>query len=87
MSGALRAGNVVESTVETWTEGGAQADGFQNFFLDRYAEAYRLEMAHFADMLVRGAEPEIGFADGIAALALATAAQASADRLAPMRIG
>jgi len=84
--GALRAANVIESTVEMWTERGAQADQFQNFFLDRYAEAYRREIAHFADMLTRGAKPEIGYADGVAALALATAAQASATSGAPVSL-
>jgi myo-inositol 2-dehydrogenase/D-chiro-inositol 1-dehydrogenase len=84
--GALRAGNVVESTVEAWTETGAQADQFQNFFLDRYAEAYRREMAHFADMLARGTPAEIGYADGVAALALATAAQRSHETGAPVAL-
>jgi myo-inositol 2-dehydrogenase / D-chiro-inositol 1-dehydrogenase len=84
--GALRAGNVVESTVEAWTESGAQADQFQNFFLDRYAAAYKLEMAHFADMMARGAKAEIGYDDGVAALKLATAAQASHTRGAPVSL-
>jgi myo-inositol 2-dehydrogenase/D-chiro-inositol 1-dehydrogenase len=84
--GALRAGNVAESTVETWTERGAQADQFQNFFLDRYAEAYRREIAHFADMLVRGVSAEIGYNDGVAALALATAAQRSHETGAPVAL-
>jgi myo-inositol 2-dehydrogenase/D-chiro-inositol 1-dehydrogenase len=82
--GALRAANVVETTVETWTEAGAQADQFQNFFLDRYADAYRMEIAHFADMLARGATPQIGYADGVAALKLATAAQASLQQGKPV---
>lgn len=85
-AGALRAGNVTESTVETWTETGAQADQFQNFFLDRYAAAYQLEMNHFADMLVRGVDPQIGYKDGVAALALATAAQTSMTTGAPVRL-
>jgi len=85
--GALRAGNVTESTVEMWNEAGAQADQFQNFFLDRYAAAYRLEMAHFADMLVRGATARIGYADGVAALSLATAAHASMTKSAPISLG
>jgi myo-inositol 2-dehydrogenase/D-chiro-inositol 1-dehydrogenase len=76
-NGALRAGNVTESTVEAWTESGAQADQFQNFFLDRYAAAYKLEMAHFADMIAHAAPPEISYRDGVAALVLATAAQKS----------
>jgi myo-inositol 2-dehydrogenase/D-chiro-inositol 1-dehydrogenase len=84
--GALRAANVVESTVAAWTEAGAQADQFQNFFLDRYADAYRREMAHFADMLVRGVKPEIGYSDGVAALTLATAAQKSAASGAPVAL-
>jgi myo-inositol 2-dehydrogenase / D-chiro-inositol 1-dehydrogenase len=84
--GALRAGNVVESTVEAWTETGAQADQFQNFFLDRYAAAYKLEMAHFADMMVRGAKAQIGYGDGVAALKLATAAQQSLKSGAPVSL-
>lgn len=74
--GMVRADNVLESTVQTWSEGGAAADRFQNFFLDRYAEAYRREMAHFADIM-DGARPSVGYADGVAALALAEAAAES----------
>ncbi|HWU71630.1 MAG TPA: inositol 2-dehydrogenase [Pseudoxanthomonas sp.] len=76
-AGMVRADNVVESTVQVWNESGASADRFQNFFLDRYAEAYRREMDHFADML-EGATPSVGYADGVAALALAEAATESA---------
>lgn len=85
-SGALRVGNVVENTVETWTEAGAQADRFQNFFLDRYATAYRLEMMHFAEMLADGVTPKIGYCDGVAALALAEAAQLSSRTGAPVTL-
>ena len=73
-AGMVRADNVTESTVQVWTEGGAAADRFQNFFLERYAAAYRAEMAHFADILAGKATPAIGYADGVAALALAEAA-------------
>ena len=74
--GMVRAGNVTESTLSLWTEPGAAADRFQNFFLDRYADAYGKEMAHFAEVLA-GAEPRVGLADAIAALALAEAAETS----------
>ncbi|KAF1693106.1 inositol 2-dehydrogenase [Pseudoxanthomonas koreensis] len=76
-AGMVRADNVTESTVQVWGEGGAAADRFQNFFLDRYAEAYRREMEHFADIL-DGAQPSVGYVDGVAALALAEAAAESA---------
>ena len=75
-AGMVRADNVTESTVQVWSESGAAADRFQNFFLDRYAEAYRQEMDHFADML-DGADAAVGYADGVAALALAEAAAQS----------
>ncbi len=75
-SGMVRADNVTESTVQVWGEQGASADRFQNFFLDRYAEAYRHEMDHFAEIL-GGARPSVGYADGVAALALAEAAAES----------
>jgi myo-inositol 2-dehydrogenase/D-chiro-inositol 1-dehydrogenase len=74
--GLLRAGNVLSSTVETWSEDGPRSDALQNFFLDRYAGAYRSEMAHFADIL-DGATPLVGYRDGIAALAIAEAAMES----------
>jgi myo-inositol 2-dehydrogenase/D-chiro-inositol 1-dehydrogenase len=82
----VRADNVTESTVEVWSEAGAQADRFQNFFLDRYAAAYRAEMAHFADMLAGKAQASIGYADGVAALALAEAAARSLRTGQPVRL-
>jgi myo-inositol 2-dehydrogenase/D-chiro-inositol 1-dehydrogenase len=75
--GLIRAQNVLESTVEIWGEAGAAADRFQNFFLDRYKAAYAAEIEHFAQV-IDGAEPLIGYRDGIAALALAEAAARSA---------
>lgn len=71
--GLLRANNVHCSTIETWKENGARTDAPQNFFLDRYASAYRAEMAHFADIL-DAANPIAGYRDGISALAIAEAA-------------
>lgn len=84
-AGMVRADNVTESTVQVWSEDGAAADRFQNFFLDRYAEAYRREMDHFADML-DGAAAKVGYADGVAALALAEAAAESVHSGAPVRL-
>lgn len=85
-NGMIRADNVTESTVQAWTENGAAADRFQNFFLDRYAEAYRREMEHFADIL-DGAAPSVGYADGVAALALAEAAARSVKTGELVKIG
>ena len=75
--GLLRAGNVLSSTVESWGESGAKTDPLQNFFLDRYAGAYRAEMDHFSDILSSAVRPMIGYGDGLAALAIAEAAMES----------
>ena len=62
-----------------------QAPPFRNFFLDRYADAYRAEMDHFADVLA-GAAPAVAYADGLAALALAEAAAQSARIGRPVQV-
>jgi len=85
-AGMVRAANVLESTVQVWGETGAAADRFQNFFLDRYAAAYRAEMAHFAEVLAGKATPAIGYADGVAALALAEAAAQSVRTGKPVKL-
>ncbi|MGC1305271.1 MAG: inositol 2-dehydrogenase, partial [Caulobacteraceae bacterium] len=55
--GRLAAGNMTETTVEAWTEAGAAADRFENFFLTRYAAAYAAEADHFAEILAGSARP------------------------------
>ncbi len=85
-AGMVRADNVTESTVQVWREDGAAVDRFQNFFLDRYAAAYRAEMAHFADILAGKAKPAIGYTDGVAALALAEAAGESLKTGSPVSL-
>jgi myo-inositol 2-dehydrogenase/D-chiro-inositol 1-dehydrogenase len=62
------------------------SDTLQNFFLDRYAEAYRREIAHFADILAGKARPAVGFTDAVAALALAEAAATSVRSGAMVRV-
>jgi myo-inositol 2-dehydrogenase/D-chiro-inositol 1-dehydrogenase len=84
--GLLRAGNVRSSTVESWDESGANKAPLQNFFLDRYADAYRAEMSHFAELLSGSTKPLIGYSDGIWALAIAEAAMESHKAGRPVRI-
>ncbi|WP_347091817.1 inositol 2-dehydrogenase [Sphingomonas parapaucimobilis] len=74
--GLIRAGNIARTSVEEWSADGCRSAPIQTFFLDRYADAYRHEIAHFADML-EGAAPLIDHHDGVAALALAEAARRS----------
>lgn len=84
--GALRADNVLESTVATWGERGCAGDALQNFFLDRYAEAYRREMAHFTAILRGESSPAVGYQDAVQALALAEAAGLSVKQNKPILV-
>jgi myo-inositol 2-dehydrogenase/D-chiro-inositol 1-dehydrogenase len=84
--GTVRADNVLMSTVSTCTERGSASDALQNFFLERYAEAYRREMKHFVDILRDSAAPLAGYRDGLASLVLAEAAALSVKRNAPVAV-
>jgi myo-inositol 2-dehydrogenase / D-chiro-inositol 1-dehydrogenase len=77
--GMLQARNRHATTVEEWTaERTGACDPVLDFFLERYAEAFRLEIDHAIDVFAGAADPLASFADGRAALALADAAHASA---------
>jgi len=72
--GMVRADNQLETSVEIATEEGFQKAPAQHFFLERYAEAYRQEMAHFVENLYEGTAMAPNGQDGIAAQKLAEAA-------------
>jgi myo-inositol 2-dehydrogenase/D-chiro-inositol 1-dehydrogenase len=84
--GMVRADNQTDTRVEV-----ANADGFatepaQPFFLERYGDAYRIQL----DKFLRAAAGEHvsipGGADGLRALQLADAAQESLESAAPVRV-
>ena len=86
--GMLLAQNRHPTTVESW---GAQRtharDPVQDFFITRYADAYRAEIGHFVDCLASGEPFLAGFSDGKAALGLADAALASLRTGRCVRVG
>lgn len=75
--GLLRAGNIHKSTVEVATGAGFLIDPVQDFFLERYAEAYRRELACFVDSVTKGIAPAPSGTDGLMAQRLADAATES----------
>ena len=76
--GMLQCGNHKPSEVSKWDAQGIHGDKPENFFLQRYAAAYRLEIAHFFECLQTGAAFRTTVADGLAAQELADAAAQSA---------
>jgi myo-inositol 2-dehydrogenase/D-chiro-inositol 1-dehydrogenase len=84
--GMLRAGNIHETTVEIATGAGFRADPVQNFFLERYAAAYRAELAAFIAAFAGKAAPTPTGLDGLRAQMLADAATESARTGRPVAI-
>jgi myo-inositol 2-dehydrogenase/D-chiro-inositol 1-dehydrogenase len=82
----LRAENMLENTVQLATQDGFRAAPAQHFFLERYAEAYRREMAHFVDAVQNGTAISPSIEDGLWAQVLADAADASLKSGQPVAI-
>ena len=57
-----------------------------NFFMDRYKEAYKIEMEEFVKCALSGAKPPCGVAEGRAATKVAMAAAASMKANAPVSL-
>ncbi|MFI0399096.1 MAG: inositol 2-dehydrogenase [Thiolinea sp.] len=84
--GMLQAGNQLENTVKFAGAEGVTGAKPQLFFLERYADAYRIELTHFVDSLKNGTKPATNEQDGLAALRLADAAVESLKTGQPVNL-
>jgi len=85
-SGMARAGNQRETLVETASAAGYARDRALPFFLERYADAYRIQLDRFL-RVVDGEELELpSGTDGLRALQIADAAQRSSDSGLPVSL-
>ena len=84
--GLLQCGNHTPSEVVQWDANGIRGDKPENFFLQRYAAAYKAEMTHFFECLQSGAPFRTTVADGVAAQKLADAATTSAKSGQPVKL-
>ena len=84
--GMLRAGNIHETSVESATGAGFRADPVQNFFLERYAAAYRAELDAFVGAVTGKTAPSPSGLDGLKAQILADAATESRHSGKPVTV-
>jgi myo-inositol 2-dehydrogenase/D-chiro-inositol 1-dehydrogenase len=84
--GRLLADNRTATSVELADAAAVSADKPLHFFLERYADAYRLELTAFIDAVKTGAPMPVGPADGRQALLLAEAAAESLRTGRPVRL-
>ena len=75
--GLLRAGNILENTVECATASGFHQAPAMNFFLERYHAAYITELTYFIECLEAGEPPKPSAEDGLKAQLIADAATLS----------
>lgn len=85
--GRLIAGNRVPTTVEQADAAAVATEKPLHFFLERYADAYRIELAAFVDAVADGTPVPVGPEDGRQALVLAEAALRSLRENRPVRVG
>jgi myo-inositol 2-dehydrogenase/D-chiro-inositol 1-dehydrogenase len=84
--GMLRAGNILESSLEYSGSDGIVGEKPLHFFLERYDEAYRRELDQFIAAVTGKTAPPTSGADGLRALALADAAVESAKTGRAVRV-
>jgi myo-inositol 2-dehydrogenase / D-chiro-inositol 1-dehydrogenase len=84
--GRLMAGNRTPTTVEIANGSAVSSDKPLHFFLERYAEAYRAELAAFIEALAANRPMPVGAEDGRQALVLAEAALKSVRTGRPVRL-
>jgi myo-inositol 2-dehydrogenase/D-chiro-inositol 1-dehydrogenase len=85
-AGRLLAGNRTPTTVELADGQAVASDKPLHFFLERYADAYRIELAAFIDAVLNKTPMPVGAEDGRRALVLAEAANASLASGKPVRL-
>lgn len=76
--GMIQCQNHRPTEVVRWGGEQISIDLPEHFFLERYRQAYQLEMAHFLSVLKEGGTPRTTIEDGVAAQRLADAATESA---------
>jgi myo-inositol 2-dehydrogenase/D-chiro-inositol 1-dehydrogenase len=85
--GRLIAGNRTPTTVELADAAAVTSDKPLHFFLERYADAYRIELGAFIDAVAQGTPMPVGAEDGRQALVLADAALRSLQEGRPVKPG
>jgi myo-inositol 2-dehydrogenase/D-chiro-inositol 1-dehydrogenase len=84
--GRLIAGNRTATTVELADANAVSVDKPLHFFLERYAQAYRIELAAFLDAVANKTPMPVGAEDGRQALVLADAAFESLRTGKPVKV-
>lgn len=84
--GMVQVGNNLHDSHQLFTSQGAQGSLPLNFFLERYAEAYKVEMVDFIKSLKNGEAVPVNGYDGLQSLKIGLAAVKSLENRRPVKI-
>lgn len=84
--GQIAIGNDTDSTAVLSDASGVTAEKPKFFFLQRYMEAYTLEVSSFIDAVASGKEPSVGVKDGLEAVLIGLAAKRSLKENRPVKL-
>ncbi len=84
--GMATAGNNTPDTHILTDRAGSHTALPLNFFMDRYVESYRTEMAAFVESIAKRTPPPVGGNDGLLSVAIALASKKSVAENRPVRI-
>lgn len=84
--GMIRTENPLKTTNSFSGEDGTQSDRNLDFFIDRYAESYRLELKAFFDALENNERMPVSGDDGLKAMEIAAAAYKSIQENKPIML-
>lgn len=84
--GMLQAMNNTDTNLVFSGDNGVISEQPQHFFLERYQDAYRIELEDFVQALQQGTKPLADHHDGVASLQLAEAANASLKTGAAVKV-
>jgi predicted dehydrogenase len=84
-AGAVNIGAYQQTAVLLLTRDGAQHD-ITPYLMERFGDAYRAQMQHFAECLREGRPPAVGGADALAAFEIGLAATRSYQEDRPVTL-
>ncbi len=84
--GMLRAENPVTDTVTAFSASSVISARANDFFLERYHQAYIAEIQAFVNCVIAGKTPAVGGHDGLMALKIGLAAKASLETKQPVEL-
>ena len=84
--GMIQANNVKVDNSKLYNQNGTISSLPMDFFLERYMEAYKIEIKHFVDSVTKGMPISVSGNDGLKSLQIGLAAKKSLAENRPVKI-